>query len=267
MSHIHSRLKGRSRHKDIVRCAMVAPVAAAAAVMRRSMRKGRVEAGVDEAGRGCLAGPVAAAAVVWDPALEHPLVERIRDSKRLSPRMRETLREFIEAHAVAWAVRLVDAPQIDRENILQATQTAMHGALDELDADVDSLLVDGNHFRPYISQRTGTGEFVPHTCVVRGDDQLLPIAAASILAKTHRDRYVRTVMHPQFPQYGWDRNMGYGSAEHMARLRELGPTPFHRQSFAPVRVASQIRADAEREPIVEETQPASGCIKFERGCQ
>lgn len=204
--------------------------------LRRFLHAGRLEAGVDEAGRGCLAGPVAAAAVVWDPALEHPLVARIRDSKRLTARAREELREFIEAHAVAWAVRLVDAADIDRLNILRATHAAMHGALDDLGVDVDGVLVDGDRFRAYISPRTG--EFVPHACVVDGDNLYLPIAAASILAKTHRDRYVREAMHPAHPRYGWDRNMGYGSAEHMARLRELGATPFHRRSFAPVRAAA-----------------------------
>ena len=206
-------------------------------MLRRCMREGRLEAGVDEAGRGALMGPVVAAAVVWDPGLEHPWVERIRDSKRLSARRRAELREFIEENAVAWGVQFVDAKRIDKVNILNATYEAMHGALDGLDVDVEALLVDGDRFKPYISPRPDTG-FVPHACVVDGDNAFVSIAAASILAKTHRDEYVTRVLHPQHPEWGWDRNMGYGSAHHMAQLRSLGPTPHHRMSYAPVAAAA-----------------------------
>lgn len=206
----------------------------------RCMTPGQVEAGVDEAGRGCLAGPVAAAAVVWDPAVDHPLVERICDSKRLSPAMRDKVREFIEAHAVAWSVHMVSAQDVDRLNILRATFGAMHGALDGLGVDVDAVLVDGDRFREYVSPHSS--RFVPHTCVVEGDNTYVSIAAASILAKTHRDQYVREVMHPAHPAFQWDGNKGYGSAHHITCLRRLGPTPFHRCTFAPVR--SMIECDA-----------------------
>lgn len=177
-------------------------------------------------------GPVVAAAVVWDPQLDHPLVGRIRDSKRLTAKARADLRSFIEENAVAWCVRFVDAKRIDEVNILNATYEAMHGALDGLDVDVDAILVDGDRFRQYMSPRHGG--FVPHACIVDGDNAYISIAAASILAKTHRDEHVVRVLHPQHPEWGWEMNKGYGSAHHMAQLNHLGPTPHHRMSFAPV---------------------------------
>ena len=190
-----------------------------------------LEAGIDEAGRGALAGPVVAAAVVWNPSLDDPEVARIRDSKRLSRAVRERLRVYIQDNAVAWSVCAVPPARIDAVNILNATFEAMHGALDGLDLALDGLVVDGDRFRAYMSPVTM--DFVPHACVVDGDDKYLSVAAASILAKTHRDAHLRETLHPQHPSYGWDHNVGYGAPDHMAALREHGPCVHHRMSFAP----------------------------------
>jgi ribonuclease HII len=198
--------------------------------MRRWMHAGCLEAGVDEVGRGCLAGPVVAAAVVWNPSLELDgpearLENDIRDSKKLSARRRRELAAFIEDHAVACAVCFVDAQTIDRKNILQATFDAMHGALDALQLDVDVILVDGPVFR----RRPG----VRHVNVVGGDDMYVSIAAASILAKVRRDEYMVS-QHQAYPEYDWDTNKGYGTARHLDALRTHGVTPFHRMTFRPI---------------------------------
>lgn len=202
---------------------------------------GGVEAGVDEAGRGALAGPVVAAAVVWNPELTGGQAARIRDSKRLTRLQREALRGFVEDEAVAWSVCSVPPAEIDRLNIWGATMRAMRGALDGLDVDLDRVLVDGPCFAGYASP--STGELVPYTCIEGGDDAFLSIAAASVLAKTHRDEHVRAVLAPSHPGYGWDRNVGYGSEEHMRALRELGPTRHHRASFRPVAAAAAAAED------------------------
>ena len=194
-----------------------------------------VEAGVDEAGRGALAGPVVAAAVVWNPLLDDPEVTQIRDSKRLTRAARERLRLYIEDNAVAWAVCEVGPAVIDRVNILNATFDAMHGALDKLELALDGVVVDGDRFRAYVSPVTC--DFVPHACVIDGDDKYLAIAAASVLAKTHRDQLMRDVLHPQHPTYGWDHNVGYGSEDHMRVLRDSGPCSHHRMTFRPCRGA------------------------------
>ena len=199
----------------------------------------RLEAGIDEAGRGSLAGPVAAAAVVWNPdviSMDPVLLNLVRDSKKLSPAQRERARVFVEEHALAFAVCFIHPQEIDRINILNATYSAMHGAIDNLGVEVDHLLVDGDRFKIYLSPTTG--EFVPHSSIIEGDNKYMSIAAASILAKTHRDRYMCDVLHPRFPQYAWDRNKGYGSTVHMEALRSLGPTSEHRMSYAPVRTAA-----------------------------
>lgn len=193
--------------------------------MQRFMHRGLLEAGVDEAGRGCLAGPVVAAAVVWDPALEAREVAAIRDSKRLSPLQRAKLAAFIEDHAIAVGVGFVDAGRIDDRNILQATYDAMHLALDALSMDVDVILVDGPCFR----RRPGTR----HVNVIDGDALYTSIAAASIVAKVRRDEYMRSA-HEEYPAYAWDRNMGYGTQAHLHALHEHGPSPLHRRTFAPV---------------------------------
>lgn len=180
---------------------------------------GRVEAGCDEAGRGCLAGPVTAAAVILPPDFHNDL---INDSKQLTERQREQLRPVIEREALAWAVAMVSPQEIDRMNILRASITAMHRALDQLSVRPEGILVDGNRFYPY--------QDIPHTTIVKGDGKMLCIAAASILAKTHRDELMRR-LHEEYPQYGWDRNKGYPTPDHRAAIAAHGVTPHHRHSF------------------------------------
>ena len=190
------------------------------------MHAGIVEAGCDEAGRGCLCGPVACAAVVLPEGFE---CEELNDSKQLSAASRERLRTLIEEKAAAWAVALVDAEEIDRINILNASITGMHRAVDALTLRPQHLLIDGNKFRPYPG--------IPHTTVVKGDGKYMSIAAASILAKTHRDEYMRQAAE-QYPGYGWERNMGYPTRQHRLALQTLGLTPLHRRSFGPCAQAS-----------------------------
>jgi len=184
------------------------------------LKAGVVEAGTDEAGRGCLAGSVFAGAVILPPDYEN---ERLNDSKQLSAKTRYALRAEIERDAVAWAVGEVLPEEIDRLNILNASILAMHRALDALGVRPEHIIVDGNRFKPY-------GD-VPFCTVVKGDGKYLSIAAASILAKTYRDDYMRR-LHEQFPYYGWDHNAGYPTREHYAGLKAHGPSPYHRRSFA-----------------------------------
>lgn len=183
------------------------------------MQSGIFEAGCDEAGRGCLAGPVFAAAVILPDDFSHPLVN---DSKQLSERRRMELREEIMEKAVAWAIAKVDADEIDRINILQASIEAMHRALAQLAVRPGAIIVDGNRFRPFAD--------IPHTTVVKGDGKYANIAAASILAKTERDIYMMEA-HEKYPIYGWDRNKGYPTAEHRAAIAEHGTSPIHRMTF------------------------------------
>lgn len=180
---------------------------------------GTLEAGCDEAGRGCLAGPVFAAAVILPKNFTHPW---LNDSKKLTERRREQLRPIIEAEALAWAIGIVGHEEIDAINILNASILAMHRALDGLSVRPSSVIVDGNRFKPY-------GD-LPWTTFVKGDGRFGNIAAASILAKTHRDEYMKR-LHEQFPQYHWDVNKGYPTADHRAAITEFGPTPHHRMSF------------------------------------
>jgi len=180
---------------------------------------GRVEAGCDEAGRGCLAGPVTAAAVILPPDFHNDM---INDSKQLSERQRELLRPVIEREAVAWAVAMVSPQEIDRINILRASITAMHRALDQLAVRPQGILVDGNRFYPYHD--------IPHTTIVKGDGKMMCIAAASILAKTHRDELMRQ-LDKDYPQYGWARNKGYPTPDHRAAIAHYGPSPHHRRTF------------------------------------
>ncbi len=212
-----------------------------------ALREGRVEVGVDEAGRGCLAGPVVAAAVVWDPRLQgledDPRLASIQDSKLLSAAQRERAAALIREVALDWAVCEVGAADIDRLNILHASHAAMHGALDRLQrASYDAILVDGDRFPAYLPA-PGTPRalqddgFVPSACVVEGDRHYLAIAAASVLAKTHRDALMRGPVHEAHPGYGFDRHVGYGTAQHLRALGELGPCEQHRRSFRPVREA------------------------------
>lgn len=181
--------------------------------------KDRVEAGCDEAGRGCLAGAVYAAAVILPPDFENEL---LNDSKQLTERQRYALREVIEREAVAWSVGVVTPEEIDRINILNASFLAMHRAVDGLQVRPQHLLIDGNRFKKYPD--------IPHTTVVKGDAKFLSIAAASILAKTYRDDYMLQ-LHAEFPDYDWDHNKGYPTPKHRAAIRAHGTTPYHRMSF------------------------------------
>ncbi len=178
-----------------------------------------LECGLDEAGRGCLAGPVFAAAVILDPLHLPP---GLNDSKKLSPAQREALRKEIETTALAWAVSRAEADEIDAINILKASFLAMHRALDQLTSRPDLLLVDGNRFEAYKDLR--------HITLIGGDARYSPIAAASILAKTHRDEFMRKIAR-DYPQYGWDRNKGYPTPEHIQALFLSGASPWHRSSF------------------------------------
>ncbi|MBR4775032.1 MAG: ribonuclease HII [Bacteroidales bacterium] len=183
---------------------------------------GRLEAGCDEAGRGPLAGPVFAAAVILPPEFDLP---GLNDSKQLSERQRETLRPLIEEQAVAWAVEAVQPEEIDRLNILWASVTGMQRAVLKLDPAPAFLLIDGNKFRPF-----GPYGFKDYRTVVHGDATYASIAAASILAKTCRDDFMRQLAQ-EYPQYGWERNMGYPTPDHIDAIRRYGYTPWHRKSF------------------------------------
>ena len=182
-------------------------------------RKGIIEAGCDEAGRGCIAGPVFAAAVILSPAFRNPVLD---DSKKLSARKRELLRPLIESEAIAWAVGVVDEKEIDQINILNASFLAMHRALDQLKVRPAYLLIDGNRFKSY--------QDAPHSCIIKGDGIYASIAAASILAKTHRDAFMEK-LHHQYPVYKWNRNMGYPTRAHRLAVLEHGPSPIHRCTF------------------------------------
>jgi ribonuclease HII len=183
------------------------------------MNEGLVEAGCDEAGRGCLAGSVYAAAVILPKDFRN---EMLNDSKKLTEHQRYALREVIEREALAWAVGIVTAEEIDKINILNASILAMHRAVDGLKIRPEYLLIDGNRFKKY--------QDLPHTTVVKGDGKYMSIAAASILAKTYRDNYMME-LHRQYPQYGWDGNKGYPTKKHRAAIAEFGPTPVHRRTF------------------------------------
>ena len=183
------------------------------------MQNGRIEAGCDEAGRGCLSGAVFAAAVILPQDYRHPL---LNDSKQLTEKQRYMLRPIIEQEAIAWAVATVSPQEIDKINILNASILAMQRAVEQLSVVPQHLLIDGNRFKPY--------KDIPHTCVVKGDGKYLSIAAASVLAKTYRDDYMMQ-LHEQYPQYGWDKNKGYPTEQHRNAIVRYGITPFHRQSF------------------------------------
>ena len=182
-------------------------------------REGIIEAGCDEAGRGCRAGPVYAAAVILPPDYHNDL---LNDSKQLSEKKRDQLRSIIERDAVSWAVGIVDNQEIDQINILNASILAMHRALDQLTVCPQEIIVDGNRFKPYRD--------IPHTTIVKGDGKYMSIAAASILAKTHRDECM-LALHQQYPQYHWDSNKGYPAPVHRQAIRLHGTTPYHRLTF------------------------------------
>ncbi|OHX64850.1 ribonuclease HII [Flammeovirga pacifica] len=188
-------------------------------MLASSFSKDKVEAGLDEAGRGCLAGPVVAAAVILPKDFSHPDLD---DSKKLTHKKRMALREMILKEAIDYKVIEVQAEEIDKINILQASFTAMHRCVDGLKEKPELLLIDGNRFRPYNG--------IEHECIVKGDGKFLSIAAASILAKTHRD-LLMTQLSEEFPQYGWEKNAGYPTKQHRAAIAAHGTTPWHRNSF------------------------------------
>ena len=190
--------------------------------------EGLVEAGCDEAGRGCLAGAVYAAAVILPPDYENAL---LNDSKQLTERRRYQLRTEVERDAVGWAVGVVGPEEIDRINILNASILAMHRALDQLSVRPQAVIVDGNRFKPYCPPVSeGRGAALPHTCIVKGDGKYLAIAAASILAKTYRDDYMNRLAE-EYPQYDWMSNKGYPTRRHREAIRQHGITPYHRRSY------------------------------------
>lgn len=188
-------------------------------VLKSYLQSELIEAGADEAGRGCYAGPVFAAAVILPSDFYHPL---LNDSKQVMEEDREILREIIEDAAIAWSVACVDNDTIDRINILKASFRAMHIAISQLSVRPELLLIDGNRFTPYPAIR--------HHCIIKGDGIYASIAAASILAKTHRDAYMRQ-LHKEFPHYCWDKNKGYGTAEHRKAIENFGLCKYHRKSY------------------------------------
>ncbi|MBO7271270.1 MAG: ribonuclease HII [Bacteroidaceae bacterium] len=188
-------------------------------MLKQYQREGVIEAGCDEAGRGCLAGDVYAAAVILPPDFTNEL---LNDSKQLNESQRYQLREVIEQEAVAWAVGIVTAEEIDKINILRASILAMHRAVDALKVRPEHLLIDGNKFNPYPG--------ITHNTVVKGDATYMSIAAASILAKTYRDDYMLRIAK-EYPMYDWQSNKGYPTAKHRAAIREYGTTPYHRMTF------------------------------------
>ena len=188
-------------------------------MLKNHFYEGKVEAGCDEAGRGCLAGSVYAAAVILPPDYQNEL---LNDSKQLTERLRYELRDIIQHDAVAWAVGIVTPEEIDRINILNASILAMHRALDQLTVRPEAIIVDGNRFKPY--------QKLPHTTIVKGDGKYLSIAAASVLAKTYRDDYMNELAK-EFPQYDWLSNKGYPTKKHRDAIREYGITKYHRKSY------------------------------------
>lgn len=180
---------------------------------------GVIEAGCDEAGRGCLAGPVYAAAVILPSDFANFLLD---DSKKLNARTRDKLREVVEREAISFGVGVVDEKEIDQINILNASILAMHRAVEKLSIEPESLLIDGNRFKPFLE--------IPHFCIIKGDGIYASIAAASILAKTHRDEYMES-LHLKYPMYGWNRNKAYPTKEHRKAILKHGPTKYHRHSF------------------------------------
>ena len=189
-------------------------------MLKPFLQEGRIEAGCDEAGRGCLAGPVACAAVILPQGWSHPL---LNDSKQLSEKQRDLLRPIIEREAVAWCVVMVEAGEIDRINILNASILGMQRAVSGLSVKPEHILVDGNRFKPH-------PDGIPHTTIVHGDALYTSIAAASVLAKTHRDELMKRLA-AEYPQYDWAKNKAYPTKAHRAAIAEHGPCPQHRRSF------------------------------------
>ena len=188
-------------------------------MLKKYFDKQLLEAGCDEAGRGCLAGDVFAAAVILPKTFKNKILD---DSKKLTDKQRKYLRPIIEENAISWAVAQVSAAEIDEINILNASFLAMHRAIDKLKIIPESLLIDGNRFKKYKS--------IPHTCIIQGDGKYMSIAAASVLAKTYRDDYMDK-LHDEFPEYNWLHNKAYGTRKHREAIEKFGVTPYHRLSF------------------------------------
>jgi ribonuclease HII len=187
--------------------------------LKKYYLKNTIEVGTDEAGRGCLAGPVVAAAVILPANFEHPL---LNDSKQLTKKQRELLRPFIEKNALAYGIAFVNEVKIDEINILQASILAMHKSIENLEIVPEHIIVDGNKFKPF--------KKIPHTTVVKGDAKFMSIAAASVLAKTYRDAFMQKI-NVEFPQYHWHKNKGYPTKQHRNAIKKFGITPYHRKSF------------------------------------
>lgn len=187
--------------------------------LQKYFLKNLLEAGTDEAGRGCLAGPVVAAAVILPDDFEHPL---LNDSKQLTEKQRQLLRPFIEKNALAYGVSYIDEQKIDEINILQASIKAMHSAIETLSITPEHIIVDGNKFKPF--------KKIPHKTIVKGDAKFMSIAAASILAKTYRDEFMQKIAL-EFPKYCWKQNKGYPTKQHREAIRNFGITPYHRKTF------------------------------------
>ena len=196
-------------------------------MLEKHYYNGLIEAGCDEAGRGCLAGSVFAAAVILPDNYENPL---LNDSKQLTEKRRYELRQMIERDAVCWAVGIVTPQEIDKINILNASILAMHRALDQLTIRPEAIIVDGNRFKPYRTVVDGIAIDIPHTTIVKGDGKYMAIAAASILAKTYRDDYMNQLAE-DYPQYDWRQNKGYPTKKHREAIRQFGTTPYHRMSY------------------------------------
>lgn len=189
-----------------------------------------LEAGIDEVGRGCLAGPVYAAAVIWPKFLRDDRCEMIKDSKKLSAKKREMLAEFIKENALSYSIGIVNETDIDHINILQSSYKAMHRALDGLDMIPESVIVDGDYFKTYIDK---DGDFVTHTCIKNGDNKYMSIACASIIAKVARDKFITDlcIQYPILNRYDWKNNKCYGTKKHRDAIKKYGLSPFHRKTF------------------------------------
>ncbi len=206
-------------------------------MLKQYLDESKIEVGIDEAGRGCLFGPVCVAAVIWpkqDPLFNDNPPPEIKDSKKVSEKKRLLLKEYIEKHAVAYSVQFIEHTDIDNMNILQATIKGMHLCIDEIrkDKNIDTILVDGNHFKIYTDENLDS---IDHKCIISGDNTYKSIAAASILAKTYRDNYIYQLVkdRPELENYALQKNKGYGTKIHMEALQKYGPVEGHRRSFKP----------------------------------
>ena len=206
-------------------------------MLKQYLDETKVELGIDEAGRGCLFGPVCVAAVIWpklDPLNNGNPPPEIKDSKKVSEKKRLILKDYIEQNAIAWSVQFLSHEEIDKTNILKATMMGMHRCIDDIrkQMKIDTILVDGNHFQAYTDENL---DCIDHECVIGGDDKYKSIAAASILAKTHRDNYILELSktNENLEKYGIPKNKGYGTKQHMDALKQLGPIKGHRRSFKP----------------------------------